>query len=106
MKWDNLAETGDATVRHCASCDKRVYQCTSVEEFVEYGNAGKCVSIPEHLTPSNITTGLLGMVATEETLQRHANASDWWTEVLQAETEFAQEELVSIAKRIGFHKEE
>lgn len=45
-KWDELAETPDALVRHCSACKKDVHYCSSIEEAREaVSTGGHCVVI-------------------------------------------------------------
>lgn len=92
MRWDSLRPTGQPDVRHCNRCQQNVYRCHSAEEFVEHGNAGRCVAIPENMVPGlERGTKLLGRV-TSDGLQRMMEESGkrqaWWHSVATSNPEF------------------
>lgn len=57
-QWDELAETSEPSVRHCASCNREVFFCASDEETIAHARAGDCVAreVPDsrNLGPSII----------------------------------------------------
>ena len=44
-KWGELHETSDNRVRHCASCSKLVFLCSTDEEIALHSEAQDCVCI-------------------------------------------------------------
>ena len=46
MQWDALQETGEAGVRSCSQCQKRVYLCQSTEEITQLARQGHCIAVP------------------------------------------------------------
>lgn len=44
-KWDKLAPTDRADVRHCSACEKDVVLCTSTTQAIEVASNGGCVAI-------------------------------------------------------------
>ena len=46
-RWENLAETEDATVRHCQRCNKNVHSVQNYNEFIANAEKGNCVYAPE-----------------------------------------------------------
>jgi uncharacterized protein (TIGR02996 family) len=44
-RWETLHPTEEASVRHCNSCDSRVYQCTTVPEAEAHARAGHCIAV-------------------------------------------------------------
>lgn len=44
-RWDALAPTGDDATRFCATCEREVYFCASVDEARQRGLAGDCIAI-------------------------------------------------------------
>jgi hypothetical protein len=59
QKWEALAPTGDAGVRHCGQCDQQVFLCSTAEETLNHARAGHCVAreIPDS---SELPTMYLG----------------------------------------------
>jgi uncharacterized protein (TIGR02996 family) len=45
MNWEDLRPTEDAMVRHCSSCQAKVYYTTSLEEGREHARRGECVCL-------------------------------------------------------------
>lgn len=44
-EWGSLAPTNRQGVRHCTSCNKQVYYCSSVPEARTHAMAGNCVAV-------------------------------------------------------------
>ncbi len=42
--WHKLTPTSREGVRHCATCDKNVYFCTTQEELDAHAAQGRCVA--------------------------------------------------------------
>lgn len=66
-EWGSLAPTTRQGVRHCSSCNKQVYYCSSVPEARSHAMAGNCVAVdvvairrPGDLAPPPMRT--MGMV--------------------------------------------
>ena len=54
-KWDvmphvDLSESG-GEIRYCSACEKKVYQCLSMTEFVEHSRLNHCVMIDKGILP-------------------------------------------------------
>lgn len=62
MSWEELAPTEDATERHCARCDQRVYRCTSLRAAEDHARLGHCIAVPIQLTTErcHVRSGFLG----------------------------------------------
>ncbi|MEL7314331.1 MAG: hypothetical protein AAFN08_05185 [Cyanobacteria bacterium J06559_3] len=92
MRWASLKPTDHKDVRHCDRCRQSVYRCYSAEEFVEHGNAGRCVAIPEHVVPGlERTTELLGRVSSEgleRMMEESRERQLWWHNVTASNPEF------------------
>ncbi len=91
MKWANLTPTDTNGVRGCDSCDQLVHLCHTASEFVERGNAGQCVAIPEVIVPGRPPRGLLGRPygATLKKIRKQTEArKSWWREVNESDPEF------------------
>ncbi len=43
--WGSLSATERTNVRHCDSCRKKVYYCTSIDEARTHARAGECVAV-------------------------------------------------------------
>jgi hypothetical protein len=54
LKWDSLEKTESPKTRYCSVCQQNVYLCENPVEFVNQGNLGKCVAIPQEITPTEI----------------------------------------------------
>jgi len=93
--WDALGETPDADVRHCPSCDRDVYLCRKPADFVAHGERGRCVAIPDGLSP-----GLgLGEPSPKEVLRAKASAdrgAAWWEEVIGRRPSLSPEQMESV----------
>ena len=53
--WDgmphiDLSDSG-GEIRYCSACEKRVYQCLSMTEFVEHSRLNHCVMIDKGILP-------------------------------------------------------
>jgi hypothetical protein len=44
QEWDSLDATADQNVRHCASCARDVFFCSSDSETLERARRGECVA--------------------------------------------------------------
>jgi uncharacterized protein (TIGR02996 family) len=45
QRWDRLAPTAQASVRHCAACKRNVTYCTTVREAQSVASNGGCIAI-------------------------------------------------------------
>ena len=103
LKWSKLKKTRDAAVRFCKVCKQEVYLCSTPEEFVEHGNRGHCVAVPEGRTPETATElfmGRIGPSAIKELTRRRKPAQDWWRAVLADKPRFEREAMAAIATRL------
>ncbi|MFL5330116.1 MAG: TIGR02996 domain-containing protein [Gemmataceae bacterium] len=48
-KWDQLAPTRDAFVRHCEACDRLVHFCSDINVAVAHAQNGECVAVDPRL---------------------------------------------------------
>lgn len=46
-QWGELATTVDPAVRHCGSCDRPVYFCTTDAETIAHARVGNCIAREE-----------------------------------------------------------
>jgi len=46
-RWDDLASTDRADVRHCAQCDEDVHYCRTDAETLTHARAGRCIAREE-----------------------------------------------------------
>jgi len=94
-QWSALARTGRPGIRHCHVCDKDVYLCKTPREFVENGNAGRCVAILDRYVPGK--TRIATFDGTEEDCLKEERQREyileWWREVLASETSFCSEAI-------------
>jgi len=91
MEWSRLDETGTDGIRHCKSCDRDVHYCETPEQFVELGNAGKCVAIPQSFDCMEMM--MLGRPSNEaiEALERkNTERKKWWIEALALKPAFSE----------------
>lgn len=44
QRWEALAPTEEAQVRHCDQCDRRVHLCSTDEETIAHARAGHCIA--------------------------------------------------------------
>jgi uncharacterized protein (TIGR02996 family) len=61
-KWETLHPTEDAAVRHCNSCDSRVYQCATVKEAEAHARAGHCIAVPLEIVHSGAARNYKNML--------------------------------------------
>ncbi len=45
QRWDRLTPTADENRRHCASCDRHVQYCATLDEAREHARRGDCVAV-------------------------------------------------------------
>ena len=62
--WERLDLTDKSDVRHCASCEKRVYLCADDASLTHHVAAGHCVAVEDPLEVGQL---LVGEIATEYT---------------------------------------
>ncbi|MDY3561613.1 TIGR02996 domain-containing protein [Gemmata sp. JC673] len=43
--WDDMAPTGEPTVRRCAQCGKDVHYCATITDAREHADEGHCVAV-------------------------------------------------------------
>ncbi len=61
-KWEVLTLTNDASVRHCAQCNKGVYLSKTVEEINKNILRGVCMAIPLDIDPSTMDESCSGHI--------------------------------------------
>ena len=44
QKWDELQPTDADRVRHCTTCDRDVFFCTTAAETLAHARAGRCIA--------------------------------------------------------------
>ncbi len=78
--WEGLAPTDRSHVRHCHSCNERVYLSTTPEEFVSHVKLGRCVSLPAAgIPPTDPSEGmLLGRISSEYLQELQAITARQW----------------------------
>lgn len=61
-RWDRLTPTTDPRVRHCASCDRAVFHCDTIDEARRHAAAGECVAVSPVLVrrPDDLLPPYLG----------------------------------------------
>jgi predicted RNA-binding Zn-ribbon protein involved in translation (DUF1610 family) len=64
--WEKLDPGPEADVRRCRECDQDVYLCRTPADFVAHGERGRCVAIPDDMSP-HLGMGL-GQSSPEEVL--------------------------------------
>jgi hypothetical protein len=110
LKWDSLEKTESPKTRYCSVCQQNVYLCENPVEFVNQGNLGKCVAIPQEITPTEIyreygktlfsqKEGLMGRVARRNE-DDYNQEQKWWQDVLNLNPKFNQKEIEDIRYRI------
>jgi hypothetical protein len=93
--WEALDPTPQADVHHCRNCDQDVYLCRTPADFVSHGEQGRCVAIPDDLSPSL----MLGQSSPEEVLFRKELAdrgASYWDEILLRQTNLGAEQIEKI----------
>ncbi|QDT42699.1 hypothetical protein Pan241w_27870 [Gimesia alba] len=104
-QWAELTPTETPGVRFCDVCSENVTYCTTPEEFVQLGNAGKCVAIPNGYTTGSLKQMLLGRISVKKmksNRDRQERTANWWRTVIEADPEFgkaALEEIAQLTKR-------
>ena len=91
MKWADLEPTETNRVRHCHSCDQLVHLCETPQEFVDHGNAGRCVAVPEIMVPGRERRAVLGKVSPESMKKSRNQSKDrhnWWLVASSSKPEF------------------
>jgi hypothetical protein len=95
--WEGLAPTDRSHIRHCHSCNERVYLSTTPEEFVIHVKLGRCVSLPAAGIPPTDTSAqmLLGRVSPQYlqeiqalTARQWQQYHTWWQIVLDRDPFF------------------
>lgn len=98
MGWNSLTPTDDQRVRICEECKQEVIRCHSPEEFVQRGNAGKCVAIPKGKSPSKLkSTPRFGAPS----VKRTNHTETWWQKVVAANPEFSIDGMEAIWDLLG-----
>lgn len=49
-RWDEMAPTADAAVRHCQSCREKVHYCDTIMAAREHARRGHCVAVDLGIT--------------------------------------------------------
>ena len=96
-----LSPTDESGVHYCPECEQKVYECRTPAEFVEHGNLGHCVSIPEGFAPMNAfleQRGHPSRKSIEELQKRKFDIQQWWALVVALQPEFAQEALAEVER--------
>ena len=98
MGWNSLTPTDNQRVRICEECKQEVIRCHSPEEFVQLGNAGKCVAIPKGKSPSKLnSTPRFGTPSVKKT----NHTETWWQAVVAANPEFSTDGMEAIWDLLG-----
>lgn len=100
-RWSDLTPTDSPGVRYCDACSENVTYCTSPEEFVQLGNAGHCVAVPDGFTPVSLQQMLLGkpsVKAMKSMRDRQQRTANWWHDVIQLEPHFGNAMLEEISR--------
>lgn len=83
--WSSLEQTNTRGVRHCHVCNEDVTYCHTPEEFVELGNQGRCVAVPDGFAPVNLSIAILGRPSVDRMQQetdRQKRLLEWWNTTL------------------------
>lgn len=102
LKWDCLDTTESDDIRYCQVCQQNVYLCQTPLEFVNQGNFGRCVAIPQEMTPKEIyrehgksASKLMGRVAIRNQTN-YSREQKWWQSVFDLNPTFNQNEMTEI----------
>jgi len=90
--WEKLDRTPQDEVRHCRECDRDVYRCRTPADFIAHGERGRCVAIPDDLSPGMH----LGEPSPEVVLHDKVRADQgmaWWEDVLLRQTSLDAEQI-------------
>ncbi len=107
-EWSSLTKTGISGIRQCQACGEDVTLCKTVDQFVELGNAGKCVAIPDGVGPSTMNMMMLGRPSpaeVERLNQRKRRCSEWWAQAIDAAPTFAPNAFRLIKEQLNEHPE-
>jgi hypothetical protein len=78
-----------------------VTYCTTPDEFVQLGNSGRCVAVPDQHTPDSLEQMLIGRPS-QSALNSHANrqqrTANWWHDVIELEPKFGDDILAKISR--------
>lgn len=102
-EWASLSDTGTNGVRHCDSCNQEVTYCSTPEEFVALGNAGKCVAVPHGHSPSMLQAMIMGRPSPDSLRRledRKAQIEEWWTTAIESEPVFASDAFAAIESTV------
>ena len=105
-RWSELTPTDQPGVRFCSVCSENVAYCTTPNEFVQLGNAGKCVAVPEQQTPDCLGQMLMGrpsVSAMKSFRDRQQQTANWWHDVIELEPKFGEEMLAEISQLSRMH---
>ena len=100
-RWSDLTPTDKPGIRFCEACSEDVTYCTTPEEFVQLGNAGQCVAVPNQHTPDSLERMLMGKPsakAMKRYRERQERTANWWHDVIQLDPEFGNELLAEISR--------
>ena len=106
--WENLADTGDPSIRHCGACQRSVHLCQSAEEFVTAGLQGHCVAIPQKLRAINLKAHLVGQPSSESVAAFRAEIAsrlELWDTVIQRLPEALGRDLEAMRRRVTWRKQ-
>ncbi|WP_339727711.1 hypothetical protein [uncultured Gimesia sp.] len=106
-RWAELTPTDTPRVRFCDVCSENVTYCTTPEEFVQLGNAGQCVAVPDGYNFSSLRRMLLGkpsVKAIQSIRDRQERTANWWHTVIQSAPEFGKAALEEIAQLTKRHR--
>lgn len=107
-EWSSLTKTETPGVRHCKACGEDVTLCTTVDQFVELGNAGKCVAIPDGIGPSTMNMVMLGRPSpteVEKLEERNRQCREWWAQAIDAKPKFAPNAFRLIKEQLDDYPE-
>lgn len=90
--WESLAKTGDPDVRHCPACDKDVYRCQTPGDFVAHGERGRCVAVPQDLSPT-LSLGEPEPAAVLRQKEAADRGRAWWDEVVGRQSSLGPEAM-------------
>lgn len=102
-EWASLDSTQTNGVRYCRECEQEVTLCSTPEEFVSLGNAGKCVAVPDVNTPSSLQSMMMGRPSPElvrALRERQRKTEEWWSAAIERQPLFANDAFSAIQEAI------
>lgn len=108
-KWESLEPTENDGLRYCDVCDQKVHLCETPEQFVQLGNAGHCVAVPNANHPIHLNLMALGRPSPESIRkleQKKEKAEQWWSAAIAHNPTFQDDAFAIIEGSIEAYREE